>query len=52
MPVEEDALGFEDQDDVFWVGAVYDSSRLGAEKLVGFVDFLKNVLTEQRVGNK
>lgn len=44
MQIEQNALSFQDEDDVLWVGAVHDSSRLGAEKLVGFVHFLKHVL--------
>ena len=44
VSVEQYALGFEDEDNVFWVGAVHDSGRLCAEELVGFVNFLKHVL--------
>lgn len=46
VSVEQDALSFEDEDDVFWVGAVQDSGRLCAEELVGFVDFLKHFLKD------
>lgn len=45
MSVEQDALGFEDQDDVLWVRTVHDSGRFGAEELVGLVDLLKHVLS-------
>lgn len=44
MPVEQNALCFQNEDDVFWVGSIQDFWGLGAEELVGFVDFLKNVL--------
>lgn len=44
MPVEQDALGLQNQNDVFWVGPIHDFWGLGAEELVGFIDFLKNVL--------
>lgn len=44
MPVEQDALGFEDENDVFWVGAIHDSRSLCAEELIGFVNFFKHIL--------
>lgn len=44
MPVEQDALGFEDENDVFWVGAIHDSCSLCAEELIGFVNFFKHIL--------
>lgn len=44
VSIEQDALSFEDEDDVFWVGAIQDSCRLCTKELVGFVDFLKHVL--------
>ena len=47
VPVEEDALGFEDEDDVFWVGPVHDAGRLGAQKLIGLVHLLKHVLSRK-----
>lgn len=47
MAVEQDALGFEDENDVFWVGAVHDSGRLCAEELVGFVNFFKHILKKR-----
>lgn len=47
MPVEQDALSFEDEDDVFWVGAVQDSCGFCTKELVGFVDFLKHVLKDE-----
>lgn len=47
MSVEQDALSFEDEDDVFWVGAVQDSCRFCTKELVGFVDFLKHVLKDE-----
>lgn len=46
VSVKEDALSFEDEDDVFWVGAVQDSGRLCTEELVGLIDFLKHVLKD------
>ena len=47
VSVEEDALSFEDEDDVFWIGAVQDSCRLCAKELIGFIDFLKHVLKDR-----
>ncbi len=47
VSVEQDALSFEDEDDVFWVGAVQDSCRLCTKELVGFVNFLKHVLKDK-----
>lgn len=49
MSVEQDALSFKDEDDVFWVRAIQDSGRLCAEELIGFVDFLKHVLRKKQV---
>lgn len=46
VSVEQDALSFEDEDDIFWVGAIHDSCRLCAKELIGFVDFLKHVLKD------
>lgn len=46
VPVEQNALGLQDEDDVFWVGTIQDFRRLGAKELVGFIDFLKNVLKQ------
>lgn len=48
MPVEKDALSFEDENNILWVGAIQDSSRLRAEELVGFVNFLKHVLKKNK----
>jgi len=47
VPVEQDALSFEDEDDVLWVRAVQDPGGLCAKELVGFVDFLKHVLKDK-----
>ena len=43
MPVKENALGFEDKDDVLGVRSIHDSCRLVAEELVGLIHFLKHV---------
>lgn len=51
VSVEQDALGFEDEDYVFWVRAIQDFCGLGAEEFVGFVDFLKDIL-KQSSSNK
>lgn len=48
MSIEQDALGFEDEDDVFGVRAVQESGRLCAQELVGFVDFFKHVLKNRK----
>lgn len=44
VSVEQDALCFEDEDDVLWIRAVQDSGRLCTKELVGFIDFLEHVL--------
>lgn len=44
VTVEQDALSFEDKDDVFWVGTIQDFCRLRTKELVGFVDFFKHIL--------
>lgn len=46
VPVEKDALGLEDQDNVFRVGPIKDPCRFCAKELVGLVDFLKHFLKE------
>lgn len=48
VSVEEDALGFEDEDDVLGVRAVDNAGRLGAQELIGLVDLLKHILNTQR----
>lgn len=48
VSVEEDALGFEDEDDVLRVGAINNAARLGAQELIGLVHLLKHVLNTQR----
>lgn len=44
VSVKQNALGFEDEDDVFWVRAIQDSCRLCTKELIGFVDVLKHFL--------
>lgn len=44
VSVEQDALSFEDKDDVLWVRAIQEFGRLCTKELVGLVDFLKHVL--------
>lgn len=46
VSVEQNALSFEDKDDVFWVGAIQNFGRLCTQELVGLVDFLKHVLKD------
>ncbi len=48
MSVEQNTLGFEDQDDVLWVRTVHNTGRFGAQELVGLVDLLKHVLNTHR----
>lgn len=47
VSVEENALGFEDKDDVFRVRTVYESCRFSAQKLICFVHLFKCVLYAQ-----
>lgn len=44
MSIKKNALGFKDEDDVFWVRPIHDSGRFSAKELVRFVNFLKHVL--------
>lgn len=48
MPVEEDALSFQDQNYVFWIWPIYHLGRLRAQKLICFIDFLKHILQIKR----
>lgn len=44
MPVEEDALSFQDQNYVFWIWPIYHLGRLCAQKLICFINFFKHIL--------
>lgn len=48
VSIEQDALSFKDEDDVFWVRAVHYSGRFCTEELVCFVHFLKHVLKDTK----
>lgn len=52
MSFEQDTLGFEDENDVFWVRAVQNSGRLRAQELISFIDFLKHVLEDTQMFKK
>lgn len=47
VSVEQDALSFEDENDVFWVRAVHNSGRFRAEEFICFVHFFKHVLRDK-----
>lgn len=46
VSVKENALSFENKDDVFRVWAIQDFGRLCTKELIGLVDFLKHVLKD------
>lgn len=46
VSVKQNALSFENKDDVFWVWAIQDFGRLCAKELIGLVDFLKHFLKD------
>lgn len=49
VSIKKNALGFKDENDVFWVRTIHDSGRFSAKELVRFVNFLKHVLEEDKM---
>lgn len=50
VSVKQNALSFENKDDVFWVWPIQDFGRLCTKELIGLVDFLKHFLKEPMKG--